>query len=141
VRSRYLSKLSGPLLDRIDLQVQLFPVTGAALLGEAGLAEPSSVVAKRVADARVAALARLRGTPWQLNAEIPGHELRTRWCLPRRVRHFADLALDLGQVSARGYDRILKMAWTIADLAGHESPQAADVDEAVGLRVHYQAAA
>ena len=140
-RARYLARLSGPLLDRIDLQVELFPVTGAALLGDPGAAEPSAAVAKRVAEARGAAATRLRGTPWRLNAEVPGHELRTRWCLPRRARHFADLALDLGQVSARGYDRILKMAWTICDLAGHDSPQAADVDEAVGMRIRPQAAA
>jgi magnesium chelatase family protein len=57
------------------------------------------------------------------------------------VRRFADLALDLGQVSLRGYDRILKMAWTVADLAGHGSPEAGDVDEAVGLRIPGQAAA
>jgi magnesium chelatase family protein len=139
-RLRYLSKLSGPLLDRIDLQVQLTPVTGAALF-DAGLAESSACVAKRVADARAATAERLHGTPWQLNADVPGHQLRTRWQLPRRTRHFADMALDLGQVSARGYDRILKMAWTISDLAGHDSPQAADVDEAVGMRIRPQAAA
>src|SRR5256885_1094700 len=51
-RSRYLAKLSGPLLDRIDLQVELLPVTGAALLGQLGPAEPSAAVAKRVAVAR-----------------------------------------------------------------------------------------
>jgi magnesium chelatase family protein len=140
-RTRYLARLSGPLLDRIDLQVQLLPVTRAALLGQTELGEPSATVARRVAAARAAAQARLRDTPWRLNAEVPGHELRTRWCLPARVRRFADLALDLGQVSLRGYDRILKMAWTIADLAGHGSPEAADVDEAVGLRIPGQAAA
>ncbi len=140
-RTRYLARLSGPLLDRIDLQVQLLPVTGAALLGYSGLAESSAAVAKRVADARAAAVARLEDTPWRVNAEVPGHELRTRWCLPRRTRHFADLALDLGQVSARGYDRILKMAWTIGDLAGHDTPEAADVDEAVGMRIRSEAAA
>jgi magnesium chelatase family protein len=145
-RARYLARLSGPLLDRIDLQVQLYPVTGAALLGhpedaEPSATEPSATVAKRVVAARAAAAVRLSGTPWRLNADVPGHELRTRWCLPRKDRHFADLALDLGQVSARGYDRILKMAWTISDLAGHESPQAADVDEAVGMRIRPQAAA
>ena len=136
-----MAKLSGPLLDRIDLQVELLPVTGAALLGHAGLAEPSAAVAKRVADARVAAAARLRCTPWHLNAEVPGHELRTRWRLPGHARRFADMALDLGQVSARGYDRILKMAWTISDLAGHDSPQSDDVDEAVGMRIRREAAA
>jgi magnesium chelatase family protein len=140
-RARYLARLSGPLLDRIDLQVQLLPVTGAALLGQSDAAEPSAVVAARVADARAAAGARLHGTPWRANADVPGHELRTRWCLPRKARYFADLALDLGQVSARGYDRILKMAWTISDLAGHDRPQAADVDEAVGMRIRPQAAA
>jgi magnesium chelatase family protein len=141
VRARYLGRLSGPLLDRIDIQVELLPITGLELLGEESSAEDSATVAKRVREARDAAAARLAGTPWRINADVPGHDLRTRWRLPRRVRHFADMALELGQISARGYDRILKVAWSIADLAGHDTPQASDVDEAVGMRMRQQVAA
>jgi magnesium chelatase family protein len=141
VRARYLARLSGPLLDRIDIQVDLLPVAGVDLLGDGGSVEDSATVAKRVLEARRAALRRLSGTSWRTNSEVPGHELRTRWQLPRKVRHFADMALDLGQVSARGYDRILKIAWSIGDLAGHTSPDASDVDEAVGMRLRHQVAA
>lgn len=141
VRARYLARLSGPLLDRIDIQVELLPVAGADLLDNDGQVEDSGTVAKRVLQAREMAKARLAGTAWRVNAEVSGHELRTRWQLPRRVRHFADMALNLGQVSARGYDRILRLAWTIADLAGHSTPQAGDVDEAVGMRMRQQVAA
>jgi magnesium chelatase family protein len=141
VRARYLTRLSGPLLDRIDVQVELLPVGGVELFSIDGGVEDSCTVAKRVSAAREAAAARLRGTPWRSNAEVPGHELRTRWQLSRKVRHFADMALNLGQVSARGYDRILKVSWSIADLGGRTSPEASDVDEAVGMRLRRQAAA
>ena len=134
VRRRYLARLSGPLLDRVDLHVELLPVTGADLLAEPAAAEPSEAVARRVAAARAAAAARLAGTPWRVNAEVPGSALRGRWRLPARVRSIADLAVDRGTLSARGYDRVLRVAWTIADVAGRQSPDAGDVCEAVGLR-------
>jgi magnesium chelatase family protein len=140
-RARYLGRLSGPLLDRIDIQVELLPVGGAELLDADGEAEDSETVAERVRAARDAAAARLAGTSWRTNTEVPGHEMRGKWTVAPRARHFADMALNLGHVSARGYDRILKLAWTIADLAGHTSPQSCDVDEAVGMRIRHQVAA
>ncbi len=73
---RYQSRLSGPLLDRIDLRVDVEPVTRADLLGGG---RATATVAARVRTARARAAARLQGTPWQLNANVPGHELRTRW--------------------------------------------------------------
>jgi len=78
-RRRYLGKLSGPLLDRVDVKVELFPVRRQELISDRGLAESSEVVAARVAQARARAAGRLAGTPWLRNAEIPGSELRRRW--------------------------------------------------------------
>ncbi len=134
-RRRYLGRLSGPLLDRIDLHVWVAPVTPADLLDDQpGVVETSETVAKRVLDARAAAAQRLRSTGWQTNSEVPGTVLRSRWRLPRAATTLADDALDCGWLSARGYDRVAKVAWTLADLAGRTSPGRAEVDEAVGLR-------
>jgi magnesium chelatase family protein len=133
-RRRYLSRLSGPLLDRIDLHVWLMPVAAADLLGDPLSAESSEIVAKRVAEARGAAAERFAGTAWRANAEVPGTALRSRWRLPRRVTALADEALHGGWLGARGYDRVLRVAWSISDLAGRATPNEDDVCEAVGLR-------
>ena len=71
-KRRYFGRISGPLLDRVDLQVWLQPVTPADMLGGLGTVEPSATVAARVATARAAAAARLRGTGWRINADVPG---------------------------------------------------------------------
>jgi magnesium chelatase family protein len=129
----YIGKLSGPLLDRVDLQVQVPAVTRAALAGEAG--EPSAAVAARVAAARAAQARRWAGTPWLLNAHVPGARLRREpWRLPRSVTIDLDAALDRGHLTLRGYDRVLRAGWTVADLAGRPSPTRADLSTALGLR-------
>jgi len=133
-RRRYLGRLSGPLLDRVDLHVWVTPVTLGDLLGSELGPESSETVAKRVFQARAAAAQRLEGTSWRTNSDVPGTVLRTRWRLPRSATVLADDALDCGWLSARGYDRLLKVAWTLADLAGRTMPDRADVDEAIGLR-------
>jgi magnesium chelatase family protein len=133
VRRRYLARLSGPLLDRVDVKVELLPVGRAELLSDRQLAEPSAVVAARVAEARLRAGRRLAGTRWRLNAEIPGSELRR--CYRPAPGGLAPLerAMDLGQVSARGADRIIRMSWTLADLAGAGRPGADQIGTALGL--------
>jgi magnesium chelatase family protein len=139
-KRRYFGRMSGPLLDRVDLQVWLQPVTPTDLLDGSVEAEPSAAVAARVVAARSAAAERLRGTGWRINADVPGPALRTRWRLPTSVTAGADLRLDRGELSARGYDRVLRIAWSIADLAGAGRPTATDVDEAVQLRSRWVAA-
>ena len=118
VRRRYLARLSGPLLDRVDVKVELLPVGRAELLSDLQLAEPSAVVAGRVQEARLRAGRRLRETRWRLNAEVPGSELRRRFRPAPGALGPLEQAMDRGQVSARGADRILRMSWTLADLAG-----------------------
>jgi magnesium chelatase family protein len=133
-RRRYFSRLSGPLLDRVDLQVDVGPVSRAQLLA-AEPAEGTAAVAERVARARQAQLGRLGGTPWTCNGELPGAWLRAEGRLSPGCTRLLDRALDLGQVTARGYDRVLRAAWTLADLAGRPRPEAGDVDEALALRL------
>jgi magnesium chelatase family protein len=133
-RRRYAQRLSGPLLDRVDLRVQVDPVPHAELFADAER-ENSAVVAGRVAAARAAAAARWRETPWRTNGSVPGSLLRSApWALPRPVLDPAERFLQRGQISARGLDRVLRLAWTVADLGGHDSPDAGDVAEALYFR-------
>jgi magnesium chelatase family protein len=133
VRRRYLARLSGPLLDRVDVKVELLPVSRAELLSDRRLAESSAVVAARVAAARARAAARLAGTAWRMNAQIPGSELRRSYRPAPGALAPVERDMDLGEVSARGVDRIVRMAWTLADLAGAPRPGPAEVASALAL--------
>jgi magnesium chelatase family protein len=133
IKRRYMAKLSGPLLDRVDVKVEFLPVGRAELLSDRQLAEPSSVVAARVAEARQRAGRRLAGTRWRLNAEIPGSELRRSFRPVPGALVPLERAMDLGQISARGADRIIRMSWTLADLAGVDKPRTEEVGYALAL--------
>ena len=134
VRRRYLNRLSGPLLDRVDLQVRMDRVSRAELFADRAGVESSEVVAKRVLAARERAAARFAGSPWRTNSEVPGRELRDRWAPARSAMVAAERALDAGRLSPRGLDRVLRVAWTLADLAGRPCPGAGEIDEALYLR-------
>lgn len=133
VRRKYASRVSGPLLDRIDLKLELTPASRAELRYDLEFAESSEVVAERVMVARERTMKRLAGTPWRSNSEVPGPELRRRFTPPQDAMHGVDEALQRGTLSARGLDRILRVAWTIADLAGHDEPGPDDVGGALTL--------
>jgi magnesium chelatase family protein len=139
-RRRYVSRLSGPLLDRIDLRVELPPVTRATWLDGAAEPESTEVVAARVRQARAAAARRLTGTRFALNSQVPGRLLRERWRVPRPSLALAERALERGALSVRGFDRVLRVAWTVADLAGHPLPTTEDVAESLGMRLQRVAA-
>ena len=132
-KKRYLGRLSGPLLDRVDVKVRLEPVSRHAMLYDRKFAETSEVVAKRVAAARERSARRLDGTPWRLNAEIPGAELRRSFAPePGSLRKLAR-AMELGQVTARGADKIIRVAWSVADLTGRPRPGKDEIHMAIGL--------
>ncbi len=139
-RRRYQSRLSGPLLDRIDLRVDLPPVTRAAWLDGVGTPESTATVAERVRVARATAAARLDGTGLVVNSQIPGRLLRERWAVPRASLMLAERALERGALSVRGFDRVLRVAWTLADLAGRTVPGSDEVAEALGMRLQRVAA-
>jgi magnesium chelatase family protein len=132
-RRRYLARLSGPLLDRVDVKVEFLPVRRAELLSDRRFTEPSSVVAERVEQARDRAAARLAGTPWRLNAEIPGSELRRSYRPRPGSLVPLERAMDLGEISARGADRVIRLSWTLADLAAVPRPGTAEISYALGL--------
>ncbi|MGP3926248.1 YifB family Mg chelatase-like AAA ATPase [Streptomyces sp. 8N616] len=131
---RYQSRLSGPLMDRVDLRVEVEAVSRTELVGTAAGGETTEAVAGRVRAARERAAARLADTPWRINSEVPGHELRTRWRPAPGAMWEAEHDMERGLLTARGLDRVLRVAWTVADLAGRDRPAAGDVTLALQLR-------
>lgn len=139
-RRDYLGRLAGPLLDRVDLQLAVPAVTRSLTAGAPP--EPSEAVAARVATARDAQAERWGGTPWRLNAHLPGPRLRAvPWRLPPGATQGIDRALERGALTLRGYDRVLRLSWSIADLAGRNRPGADEVAWAFTLRAHAGVAA
>lgn len=135
---RYQARLSGPLLDRVDLRVEVEPVGRADLMGRGGRGESSAEVAARVREARERAAARLAGTPWSTNSEVPGHELRTRLVAAPGALMAAERDMERGVLTARGLDRVLRVAWTVADLRAADRPDASDIAVALELRTGIQ---
>ncbi|UGT89876.1 YifB family Mg chelatase-like AAA ATPase [Mycobacterium ostraviense] len=132
VKRRYLGKLSGPLLDRVDLRVQMHPVRAGAMSAVDG--EPTSQVRRRVASARDAAAQRWRPHGFATNAEVSGPLLRRKFRPGNAAMEPLRKALDRGLVSIRGVDRTLRVAWSLADLAGRVSPSLEDVATALSFR-------
>jgi magnesium chelatase family protein len=131
---RYQSRLSGPLLDRVDLRVEVDRVTRSELTERGARGESTETVADRVRAARERTAARLTDTPWRTNSEVPGRELRSRWYASLGAMDEAERNLERGVLTARGLDRVLRVAWTVADLVGHDRPGATDVALALQLR-------
>lgn len=129
----YQSKVSGPLLDRIDLHVEVDPVS-AADLALPPPAEGSDQVAARVARARGVQVARLEGTGARSNAELNGELLDLHATPDEPGRKLLAQAAEAMRLSARGYTRMLRVARTIADLAGAETVGRIHVAEALSYR-------
>ncbi|GAA1480432.1 YifB family Mg chelatase-like AAA ATPase [Gordonia sinesedis] len=131
-RRRYLGKLSGPLMDRVDIRVRMDPPGNAALSTEP--AESSVAIRSRVAGARAAAVERWREFGWRTNSEVPGASLRRRFRLPPAALRPIEMGLREGRLTARGADRALRVAWTISDLRGSDLPTETDVAQALMYR-------
>lgn len=132
-KRRYRNRLSGPLLDRVDLQLELFPVSPADLrLG--GEQEDSVTVAARVAIARRRQADRYVDCAWTLNSGAPGAWLREHFAMRPSALADLDRALDTGRITMRGYDRVLRVATTLSDLDGGEGPSPDKIRMALALR-------
>lgn len=132
---RYLGRLSGPLLDRIDIELALNRVSVADLRGLSNGTTTTAEARSRVAAARERARRRLHGTTWTTNAHVSGGWLREGPLAPSaEVRRPLDAALHRGALTLRGYDRVLRVAWSVADLSQHDTVTLDDVGRALYLK-------
>jgi magnesium chelatase family protein len=133
VVQRYLSKVSGPLLDRIDLHVEVTPVPFARL-HEQRAGERSVGIRERVTRARELQSLRFSESKTNYNAQMNTQELKVHCSLDEASSELLKLAMNKLQLSARAYERILKVARTIADLAASEKIQSEHISEAIQYR-------
>src|SRR4051794_32713797 len=133
-RRTYRDKVSGPVADRIDITRHISPLRPYELHDPLSHPEPSSVVRSRVARARVRQAERYEGTPWRLNADVPGPQLFSRWPLDAAAAGLVDQALCEGRLTRRGAVRVHRLAWSVTDLWGLVQPDEAAVDVALRLR-------
>ena len=131
-RRRYLGKLSGPLLDRVDLRVKMHTVRAGAFASEP--AESSERVRDRVGLARAAAADRWHPFGVSTNAEVSGAVLRKHFRLGATAMAPLKSALERGLLSIRGVDRCLRVAWSLSDLAGRTAPGVDEVSVALSFR-------
>jgi magnesium chelatase family protein len=132
-RRRYVRKLSGPLLDRVDLHVAMAAVPWRDLDG-AGEAEGSAPIRERVRGARELAAARAPGVPGFRNADLSAQSLVQHAALDLAGRRIVETAVVRLRLSVRALHRALRVARTIADLEGHASVAAAHLSEALSFR-------
>ena len=133
-RRRYLSRLSGPLLDRVDVRVVLTRPSLASLAADAD-DDSSELIAARVREARAFAAAFGRHTV-VVDGRCPSGATRLAMASSPSARQKLDSASR--KDSMRGRDRVIRVAWSIAALAGRDEPSAADIDDAISLRASEQ---
>lgn len=138
MRMRYQSRISGPLLDRFDIRLRVQQASQAERIKSQRSTNRATSAQLRlgVEQARNRTAARLEGTPWQLNSQVSGAYLRRLNRENPKATAIIDTALTKGAISMRGYDRCLRVAWSIADLDGRERLDASIVGEALFLRGH-----
>lgn len=134
MRRRYTDRISGPVRDRIDIHRTLTAQSRPELAGALGGARTTAQVAAHVAEARDRQRTRYVETPWRVNADVPGAELRRHWPLGPDGQALVDRQLRAQRLNARSADRVLRLAWSVADLQGHDRPGADDVETALALR-------
>ncbi|MDR1190943.1 MAG: YifB family Mg chelatase-like AAA ATPase [Verrucomicrobiales bacterium] len=130
---RYLNRISGPLLDRIDIHIEVAALKYEQLLA-APTGESSSVIRVRVEACRQIQRQRFAGKPIWCNAQMSPRQIQAFTPLDGESQNLLRYAMENLQLSARAYDRILKVARTIADLAGQEQVNAEHIGEAVQYR-------
>jgi magnesium chelatase family protein len=130
---RYLGKLSGPMMDRIDLRVQVEPV-GRIDMAKNELGESSEVIRARVIRAREISSERFAGMGWSLNSQIPARALRTIFQPEKSAMNFLHDELDKEAITARGLHKIIRTAWSFADLRENKVPTMEDVLAAHTMR-------
>lgn len=128
---QYRAKLSGPMLDRIDMHVHLPRISTSELRKKSASTEPSLTVKRRVTKVRELQLSRQAN----LNCTLSGAALEEHCQLPEEVHQFLDMAAERLKLSARAYHRILRLARTIADMEGEPFLAQKHVAESIGYRI------
>ncbi len=132
-RAHYRRKLTGPILDRVDIWMEVRPQSSRR--GSFGPEpESSDVVRARVTEARERQARRFRDCAWLLNASCPGPALAERWPLDREGQHLVDGELSAGKLTRRGLTRVQRLAWTVADCSGVARPGHREAEIALTLR-------
>ncbi|MBC7463838.1 MAG: YifB family Mg chelatase-like AAA ATPase [Actinobacteria bacterium] len=130
---RYLGKLSGPLMDRIDLRVEVEPLSRLELV-KSEYGDSSATIAERVSKARSVAAHRFNHEPWSLNAQIPSRALQKKYVCEKSAISFLHTELDAERLTGRGLHKVMRIAWSLADLALHPIPTLGDIRTALRLR-------
>lgn len=130
---RYLSRISGPLLDRIDIHIEVPRLSSEELMGKR-TGESSATVRRRVQNARAQQTTRMKNTSATCHARMKAKELREFCEMDGATKDLLKTAIAQFGLSGRGYDRILKVSRTIADLEGAENIEMHHVAEAINYR-------
>jgi magnesium chelatase family protein len=134
-RRSYRDRVSGPVTDRLDIVRHLTPVRPHRLHDPLSRPESTAEVRARVTAARERQADRYAGTPWRVNADVPGPDLESRWPLTEAGQGLLDAVLCEGRLTRRGAVRVHRVSWTLADLRGVERPGEDEVDLALALRL------
>ncbi|RRD03933.1 ATP-binding protein [Arachnia propionica] len=131
---RYQERITGPVMDRIDIRHHMLPIRQSIVVTPESSPESSAAIAERVAEARERQHRRLAATPWRTNGEVPGPHLRRELPLPDDISPL-EKALARGQLSARGVDKVLRLAWTVSDLAREDRISTNSLRIAMSMRL------
>ena len=132
--AKYLQRISGPLLDRIDIHIEVPRLRQDEMIHGGGTGEPSLSIRSRVLAARAVQKARFEGTPLHCNAHMGARQIKHFCAVTDDVKDLLRAAISQLGLSARAYDRILKLSRTVADLDGQGDIQLAHVAEAIQYR-------
>ena len=127
-----MARLSGPLLDRMDIRIDVHTPTRADMA--LCTVHDSAAIKGRVCEARERSRHRLAATPWVCNAQLPGAWIRRHSGIDAGLVAYLDRLVDAGESSMRGIDRMLRLAWTLADLEGTRRPTLDHIVAAQQLR-------
>jgi magnesium chelatase family protein len=133
-RREYRRKLGGPITDRIDITRHIEPVAPHEARDPLARPEPTAAIRARVGAARERQSLRYAGTPWRVNADVPGPVLRARWPLTDDAARTLEDRVYAGGLTHRGATRVHRLAWTVADLRRVDRPGPDELDVALRLR-------
>ena len=131
--TEYRNRISHPIMDRIDIRIEVRPVRMEDLLGDSQ-EETSDVVRGRIEAARARQLERYRGESFRFNSGVPQKKLQRYISLGQKEKDMLRGVYERGELSARGYFKVLRLARTIADLEGHADIRTEDLTEALFFR-------